>query len=367
MSHPTEISDRNVDMRSSQQVWGAHRRLGPYVAVAPSRRNSRRAAAADLASLSSSSSAVSPLPSVPASVFASAPAAAPSSLTSSPASVPSVPARASECRTSLEPPPQGGAARASAGREREYHAARGGGRARVSVLGGCERAGSGRRRERGSEGREGEEGEGREGEGREGEEPGRRASGIRTGEAGHEGGQRGPLLKVELEALEASASLSTRTTSSTSAYDAYKSASWHHGRVTADGESLSGDTSVRRGALEKAATERAARWANVDLFLHPTTLAAVAGSHCELELTLLRRLSLGCFPGALPRISRETMSGCCWRKCKNGVSGCDAPTQRPSARRRRFEWTCGTRVGLSLMGRVAIELRSSNKRASGTR
>lgn len=75
------------------------------------------------------------------------------------------------------------------------------------------------------------------------------------------------------------------------------------------------------------------------MFLHPTTLATVAGSHCELELPLLRRLSLGCFPGVLPRISWETMSGCCWRKCKNGVSGCDAPTQRPSARRRRFEWT----------------------------
>jgi hypothetical protein len=66
------------------------------------------------------------------------------------------------------------------------------------------------------------------------------------------------MLKVELEALKASASLSTRTTSSTSAYDAYKSASWHHGRVTADGESSSGSTSVRRGALAKAVTERAA-------------------------------------------------------------------------------------------------------------
>ncbi|KAJ7731723.1 hypothetical protein B0H14DRAFT_2998296 [Mycena olivaceomarginata] len=53
--------------------------------------------------------------------------------------------------------------------------------------------------------------------------------------------------------------------------------------------------------------EHAARWADVDLFLHPTTLtafaSALAESHCELEVPLLRRLSLGCSPGALPHIT----------------------------------------------------------------
>ncbi|KAJ7347377.1 hypothetical protein DFH08DRAFT_159964 [Mycena albidolilacea] len=46
----------------------------------------------------------------------------------------------------------------------------------------------------------------------------------------------------------------------------------------------------------------AARWADVDLFLHPTTLAAFA-SGLELEVPLLRRLSLGCSPGTLPHIT----------------------------------------------------------------